>query len=226
MQLLLIKAIFFVLRINYSSSESTYYLFIIIIIINYLSNPLYRVVQSSSQIFQAPTLLNRYTTQKREYPIVYERHAKENDSRCLSRKGSFHRMGPYVTRLFFAINGPTRVHEEDEFVKRLDNEVEVSIEARDKSQGQPGDRHRGEVDDYRGGGFSRLEGRFSPRESRPPSFYAKTSGCSIIFQETTMNTSCSARCIHYRGSKRSEWACLRIIRGDFSWKIDASSVVG
>lgn len=92
-------------------------------------------------------------------------------------------MGPYVTRLFFAINGPVRVHEEDELVKRLDNEVEVSIEARDKSQGQPGDRHRGEVDDYRGGGFSRLEGRFSPRVSRPPSFYARTSGwiCSIIF---------------------------------------------
>lgn len=83
---------------------------------------------------------------------------EENDSRCLSSKGS---LGPYVTRLFFAINGPTRVHEEDELVKRLDNEVEASIEARDKSQGQPGDRHRGEVDDYRGGGFSRLEGRSS-----------------------------------------------------------------
>lgn len=40
-------------------------------------------------------------------------------------------LGSYVTRLFFAINGATRVHE-DELVKRLDNEVEVSIETDDK----------------------------------------------------------------------------------------------
>lgn len=40
-------------------------------------------------------------------------------------------LGSYVTRLFFAINGARRVHE-DELVKRLDNEVEVSIETGDK----------------------------------------------------------------------------------------------
>lgn len=171
-----------------------HYLFIIIIIINYLllefiifhfkkqKKMVYRrILEQRCQSFQLySTATPLKSVNIRLYIGRGNAKSEENDSRCLSCKDSFHRMGPYVTRLFFAINGPTRVHEEDELVKRLDNEVEVSIEARDKSQGQPRDRHRGEVDDYRGGGFSRLEGRFSPRVSRPPSFYGGWI-CSIIF---------------------------------------------